>query len=159
MNSRTYIFWKEERLMAEKKITLRVDATIYEPFKAICQANNFTVGEVITVGIEDCDSIVNMAIAKREKEIREAKEAQILKLQQELGYTEAEMKKLLKNSKPSVEKPAKTEEESLESRQAHKGTYEGEDVMWEVDRYTSGYFCHTSDGKTHKKDVYGNIVS
>ena len=144
--------------MGEKKITLRVDEAIYEPFKAKCQANDFTVGEVLTVAIEECNAIINLAIAKREKEIREAKEAQILKLQKELGYTESDMKRLLKSSKQAVTKPAK-EEKVLESRQAHEGTYDGEAVMWEVDRFGSGYYCHTSDGKTHKKDVNGNIIS
>ena len=144
--------------MGEKKITLRVDEAIYEPFKAKCQANDFTVGEVLTVAIEECNAIINLAIAKREKEIREAKEAQILKLQEELGYTESDMKRLLKSSKQAVTKPAK-EEKVLESRQAHEGTYDDEAVMWEVDRFGSGYYCHTSDGKTHKKDVVGNIVS
>ena len=145
--------------MVEKKLTVRVDEAIYEPFKAECQANDFTVGEVLTVAIEECNAVINLAIAKREKEIREAKEAQILKLQEELGYTESDMKKLLKNSKPAAVKPAKKTEKVLESRQAHEGTYEGEAVMWEVDRYGSGYFCKTSDGKTHKKDVDGNIIS
>lgn len=120
--------------MVEKKLTVRVDEAIYEPFKAECQANDFTVGEVLTVAIEECNTIINLAIAKREKEIREAKEAQILKLQEELGYTESDMKKLLKNSKPAAVKPAKKTEKVLESRQAHEGTYEGEAVMWEVDR-------------------------
>lgn len=171
--------------MGEKKITLRVDEAIYEPFKAKCQANDFTVGEVLTVAIEECNAIINLAIAKREKEIREAKEAQILKLQKELGYTESDMKRLLKSSKQAVTKPAKEEKgnesmhqvhtfdaskpagspqskdcgEVLESRQAHEGAYDGEAVMWEVDRFGSGYYCHTSDGKTHKKDVNGNIIS
>ena len=145
--------------MVEKKLTVRVDETIYEPFKAQCQANDFTASEVLTVAIEECNAIINLAIAKRKKEIREAKEAQILKLQEELGYTESDMKKLLRNSKPAAVKPAKKTEKVLESRQAHEGTYEGEAVMWEVDRYGSGYFCKTSDGKTHKKDVDGNIIS
>ena len=145
--------------MVEKKLTVRVDEAIYEPFKAECQANDFTASEVLTVAIEECNAVINLAIAKRKKEIREAKEAQILKLQEELGYTESDMKKLLKNSKPAAVKPAKKTEKVLESRQAHEGTYEGEAVMWEVDRYGSGYFCKTSDGKTHKKDVDGNIIS
>ena len=171
--------------MVEKKLTVRVDETIYEPFKAQCQANDFTASEVLTVAIEECNAIINLAIAKREKEIREAKEAQILKLQEELGYTESDMKRLLKSSKQAVTKTAKEEKSNesmhqvhtfdaskpagsprsedrgdvLESRQAHEGTYDDEAVMWEVDRFGSGYYCHTSDGKTHKKDVDGNIIS
>jgi len=144
--------------MSKKKVTVMIEESIYEPFKAKCQDNDFTVGEVITVGVAESDSIISLAIAKREKEIREAKEAQILKLQAELGYTESEMKKLIKTSKPADIKPAKADK-VLESRQAHKGTYDGEVVMWEVDKYNDGYYCHTSDGKTHKKDVNGNIIS
>ena len=146
--------------MGEKKITLRVDESIYTAFVAKCQENGLRLGDVIATGIEeDCDHIISLTVAKNERRIREVKEAQILKLQEELGYTESDMKKLLKNSKPAAVKPAKKTEKVLESRQAHEGTYEGEAVMWEVDRYGSGYFCKTSDGKTHKKDVDGNIIS
>jgi len=55
----------------------------------------------------ECNSIIELAIALRDKEIREAKEAQILKLTEELGYTESDVKKLLKSSKPAEVKPAK----------------------------------------------------
>ena len=144
--------------MAEKKLTIRVDDSIYEPFKAKCTGNGFKTNELFVSLIAECNSIIELAIALRDKEIREAKEAQILKLTEELGYTESDVKKLLKNSKPAEVKPAK-EEEVIESRHAHEGTYEDEVVMWEVDRFGTGYFCKTSDGKTHKKDVAGNIIS
>ena len=109
-------------------------------------------------GIAECTTLISLAVAKREHDFREAKEAQILKIAEELGYTDADIKKLLKNSKPAEAKPAK-EEKVIESRHAHKGTYEGEDVMWEVDKFNTGYFCRTSDGKSHRKDADGNIIS
>ena len=144
--------------MAEKKLTIRVDNTIYEPFKAKCTENGFKTNDLFVSLMAECNSIIELAIALRNKAIREAKEAQILKLTEELGYTESDVKKLLKSSKPAEVKPAK-EEKVIESRHAHKGTYEGEDVMWEVDKFNTGYFCRTSDGKTHRKDVDGNIIS
>ena len=149
---------ERRNLMAEKKLTIRVDDTIYEPFKAKCVGNGFKTNDLFVSLMAECNSIIELAIALRDKEIREAKEAQILKLTEELGYTESDVKKLLKNSKPAEAKPAK-EEKVIESRHDHKGTYEDEVVMWEVDRFNTGYFCKTSDGKTHKKDVVGNIVS
>jgi len=144
--------------MAKKKLNVQVDEIIYDSFVAKCSENNFKISEVITAGIIEADSLIAIAIAKKDKEFREAKEAQILKLTEELGYSESDIKKLLKNSKPADPKPAK-EEKVIDSRRAHKGTYEDEDVMWEVDRYGSGYYCHTSDGKSHKKDVNGNNIS
>lgn len=144
--------------MNDKKLTLRVDSSVLDTFKAKCAENDVRVSEAIVLGIEECDFLLGLAIAKKKKEFREEKEAQILKLQEELGYTESDMKKLLKNSKPAEPKPAK-KEKVIGSRQAHKGTYDGEVVMWEVDKYNDGYYCHTSDGKTHKKDVNGNIIS
>ena len=154
-----YLIERSTCKMGEKKITLRVDEAIYTAFVAKCQENGLRLGEVIATGIEeDCDHIISLTVAKNERRIREVKEAQILKLQEELGYTESDMKRLLKSSKQAVTKPAK-EEKVLESRQAHEGTYDDEAVMWEVDRFGSGYYCHTSDGKTHKKDVNGNITS
>ena len=176
---------ERRNLMAEKKLTIRVADTIYEPFKAKCAENGFKTNELFVSLIAECDSIIEIAIALRDKENREAKEAQILKIAEELGYTDADIKKLLKNPKPAEVKPAKEEKsnesmhqvhtfdaskpagspqskdcgEVLESRHAHEGTYEGEDVMWEVDKFNTGYFCRTSDGKSHRKDADGNIIS
>jgi len=171
--------------MAKKKLTVPVDETIYDSFAAKCSENNFKISEVITAGIIEADSLIALAIAKKDKEFREAKEAQILKLTEELGYSESDIKKLLKNSKPAEPKPAKEVKgkesmqqvhtfdasepagsprcedrgDVLESRRAHKGTYDDEDVVWDVDRYGDGYYSHTKDGKSHKKDVNGNIIS
>lgn len=144
--------------MAKKKLTILVDESIYNPFVAECGANDFKISEVLLAGITRSSTLISLAIAKREHDFREAKEAELLKIAEELGYTDANIKKLLKNSKPAEAKPAK-EEKVIESRHAHKGTYEGEDVMWEVDKFNTGYFCRTSDGKTHRKDVDGNIIS
>ena len=144
--------------MAKKKLTVLVDESIYNPFVAECNANDFKISEVLLAGIAECTTLISLAVAKREHDFREAKEAQILKIAEELGYTDADIKKLLKNSKPAEAKPAK-DEKVIESRHAHKGTYEGEDVMWEVDKFNTGYFCRTSDGKSHRKDADGNIIS
>ncbi len=74
--------------------------------------------------------------------------------------------KLLKNSEQTemeAASPAESKsvehEEEFESRRAHQGTYEGKPVTCEVDKYTDGYFCRTSDGKLHKKDVYEKVIS
>lgn len=175
---------RRTQIMAKRKLTVPVDETIYDSFVAKCNDNGFKVSEVITARIIEADSLIALAIAKKDKEFREAKEAQILRLTEELGYSEADIKKLLKNSKPAEPKLAKEEKgkesmqqlhtsdasepagspqskycgDVLDSRRVHKGTYDDEDVVWEVDRYGSGYFCHTSDGKSHKKDVNGNII-
>lgn len=144
--------------MVKKKLTVMIDESIYDAFAGKCKSNDFKISEVIIAGVTECDSLIDIAKAKREKIAREAMEAQILQLTEKLGYTEADVKKLLKSSKLAEIKPAK-EEKVIESRHAHEGTYEDEVVMWEVDRFGPGYFCKTSDGKTHKKDVVGNIVS
>lgn len=149
---------RRTQIMAKKKLTVPVDETIYDSFAAKCSEKNFKISEVITAGIYEADTLIALAIAKKDKDLREAKEAQILKLTEELGYNESDIKKLLKNSKPAEPKPAK-EEKVIDSRRAHKGTYDDEDVMWEVDKYGDGYYCHTKDGKSHKKDVNGNIIS
>lgn len=144
--------------MEKKKLTVMIEGFIYDAFAGKCKANNFKISEVLLAGIAECSTLISLAVAKREHDFREAKEAQILSIAEELEYTDADIKKLLKNSKPAEAKPAK-EEKVIESRHAHKGTYEVEDVMWEVDKFNTGYFCRTSDGKTHRKDVNGNIIS
>ena len=58
----------------------------------------------------------------------------------------------------AIDKSVECDKE-IESRRAHTGTYEGEPVTWEVDKYNDGYFCRTSDGKLHKKDVSGTLLS
>jgi len=77
--------------MDDKKLTLRVDSSVLDTFKANCAENDVRVSEAIVLGIEECDFLLGLAIAKKEKEFREEKEAQILKLQEELGYTESDM--------------------------------------------------------------------
>ncbi len=144
--------------MVKKKLTVMIDESIYDTFAGKCKSNDFKISEVIIACVTECDSLIDIAKAKREKIAREAMEAQILQLTEKLGYTESDVKKLLKSSKPAEIKSAK-EEKVIESRHAHKGTYEGEDVMWEVDKFNTGYFCRTSDGKSHRKDADGNIIS
>ena len=152
--------------MAEKKLTIRVDETIYNNFKALCEANGFKVNNVIVDAIADSNAFIESAIARRDKAERANKAAQIIKLKQELGLSDSDFKKLLKNSEQTemeAASPAESKsveyEKEFESRRAHQGAYEGEPVTWEVDKYTDGYFCRTSDGKLHKKDVYGKVIS
>ena len=152
--------------MAEKKLTIRVDETLYNNFKALCEANGFKVNNVIVDAIAEPNVFIEFAIARRDKAERAKKAAQIIKLKQELGLSDADFKKLLKDSEQTEINAAETaidksveHKEELESRRAHQGTYEGKPVTWEVDKYTDGYFCRTSDGKLHKKDVSGTLLS
>lgn len=66
--------------MAKKKLTVLVDESIYNPFVAECNANDFKISEVLLAGIAECTTLISLAVAKREHDFREAKEAQILKL-------------------------------------------------------------------------------
>lgn len=134
--------------------------------KASCVANGLKVNNVITDAIAEPDAIIEAAVIRRDKAERAKKAAQILQLKNELGLSDSDLKKLLKYSeqtdvKADVTADTKSVEEGIvsESRHAHKGIYEYEEVNWEVDRYTDGYFCRTSDGSIHKKDVDGTIVS
>ena len=152
--------------MAEKKLTIRVDETIYNNFKALCEANGFKVNNVIVDAIAEPNAFIKSAIDRRDKAERAKKVAQIKQLKQELGLSDADLKKLLKDSEQTemyaaspADSSAVEDEKEFESRRAHQGTYEDESVTWEVDKYTTGYFCRTSDGKLHKKDVNGTLLS
>ena len=54
--------------MAKRKLTVPVDETIYDSFVAKCNDNGFKVSEVITAGIIKADSLIALAIAKKDKE-------------------------------------------------------------------------------------------
>lgn len=62
---------ERRNLMAEKKLTIRVDNTIYEPFKAKCTENGFKTNDLFVSLMAECNSIIELAIALRDKEIRE----------------------------------------------------------------------------------------
>lgn len=126
----------------------------------------FIVNNVIVNAIAEPNVFIESAIARQDKAERAKKAAQIKQIKQELGLSDADLKKLLKDSEQTeieaaspAESSSVENEKEFESRRAHQGTYEGEPVTWEVDKYTDGYFCRTSDSKLHKKDVYGTLLS
>ena len=88
--------------MAEKKITIRVDETIYEAFKALCEANCFKPNIIIVDAISEPNAFIEAAIARRDEAERAKKAAQIVQLKNELGLTDADLRKLLKKSEQSV---------------------------------------------------------
>ena len=88
--------------MAEKKITIRVDETIYEAFKALCEANGFRPNNFIVDAISEPNAFIELAIARRDEAERAKKAAQIVQHKNELGLTDADLRKLLKKSEQSV---------------------------------------------------------
>lgn len=88
--------------MAEKKITIRIDETIYEAFKALCEANGFRPNNIIVDAISGPNAFIEFAIARRDEAERAKKATQIIQLKNELGQTDADLRKLLKYSEQSV---------------------------------------------------------
>ena len=93
--------------MAEKKLTIRVDETIYEAFKALCEANGFRPNNIIVDAISEPNAFIELAIARRDEAERVKKAAQIVQLKNELGLTDADLRKLLKDSEQAVTSAAK----------------------------------------------------
>lgn len=58
---------------------------------AECSDNDLKISEVLLAGIAECSKLISLAVAKREHDFREAKEAQILSIAEELGYTDADI--------------------------------------------------------------------
>ena len=102
--------------MAEKKLTIRVDETIYEAFKALCEANGFKPNNIIVDAISEPNAFIEAAIARRDEAERAKKAAQIVQLKNELGLSDADLRKLLKDSEHSATSTAK-ETEVIESHQ------------------------------------------
>lgn len=102
--------------MAEKKLTIRVDETIYEAFRALCDANEFKPNNIIVDAISEPNAFIEAAIARRDEAERAKKAAQIVQLKNELGLTDADLRKLLKDSEQSATSTAKTTE-VIESHQ------------------------------------------
>ena len=102
--------------MAEKKLTIRVDETIYEAFKALCEANGFKPNNIIVDAISEPNAFIEAAIARRDEAERVKKAAQIVQLKNELGLTDADLRKLLKDSEQSATSTAKATE-VIESHQ------------------------------------------
>lgn len=96
--------------MAEKKLTIRVDETIYEAFKALCEANRFKPNNIIVDAISEPNAFIEAAIARRDEAERAKKAAQIVQLKNELGLTDADLRKLLKESEQSVASTAEATE-------------------------------------------------
>ena len=59
--------------MAEKKLTIRVDETIYEAFKALCEANGFKPNNIIVDAISEPNAFIGLAIARRDEAERAKK--------------------------------------------------------------------------------------
>ena len=70
--------------MAEKKVTIRVDETIYEAFKALCEANGFKPNNIIVDAISEPNAFIEAAIARRDEAERVKKAAQIVQLRMSL---------------------------------------------------------------------------
>ena len=102
--------------MVEKKLTIRVDETIYEVFKALCEANGFKPNSIIVDAISEPNAFIEAAIARRDEVERAKKAAQIVQLKNELGLTDADLRKLLKDSEQSATSTAKATE-VIESHQ------------------------------------------
>ena len=102
--------------MADKKLTIRVDEKIYEAFKALCEANGFRPNNIIVDAISEPNAFIGLAIARRDEAERVKKTAQIVQLKNELGLTDANLRKLLKESEQSVPSTAKATE-VIESHQ------------------------------------------
>ena len=102
--------------MADKKLTIRVDEKIYEAFKALCEANGFRPNNIIVDAISEPNAFIEAAIARRDEAERAKKAAQILQLKDELGLTDADLRKFLKDSEQSATSTAKATE-VIESHQ------------------------------------------
>ena len=102
--------------MAEKKLTIRVDETIYEAFRTLCAANGFKPNNIIVDAISEPNAFIEAAIARRDEAERAKKAAQIVQLKNELGLTDADLRKLLKDSEQTVTSAAKATE-VIESHQ------------------------------------------
>ena len=102
--------------MADKKLTIRVDEKIYEAFKALREANGFRPNNIIVDTISEPNAFIKLAIARRDEAERAKKAAQIVQLKNELGLTDADLRKLLKESEQSVPSTAKATE-VIESHQ------------------------------------------
>ena len=102
--------------MADKKLTIRVDEKIYEAFKALCEANGFRPNNIIVDAISEPNAFIELAIARRDEAERVKKTAQIVQLKNELGLTDADLRKLLKDSEQSATSTAKATE-VIESHQ------------------------------------------
>ena len=102
--------------MALKKFSISVEENIYEVFRAICEANGFKVNNVIANSIAEPNAFIAAAIARRDEAERAKKTAQIVQLKNELGLTDAALRKLLKNSEQSVTSTADATE-VIESHQ------------------------------------------
>lgn len=102
--------------MVEKKLTIRVDEAIYKAFKALCEANGFKPNSIIVDAISEPNAFIEAAIARRDEAERAKKATQIVQLKNELGLTDADLRKLLKDSEQAVTSAAKATE-VIESHQ------------------------------------------
>ena len=96
--------------MAEKKLTIRVDKTIHESFRALCETNGFKPNNIIVYAISEPNAFISATIARRDEAERAKKTAQIVQLGNALGLTDADLRKLLKDSEQAVTSAAEATE-------------------------------------------------
>ena len=96
--------------MAVKRISISVDAQSYEAFSALCEANGFKATNVIAESIAEPNAFIEFAISMRDKAERAKKAAQIIQLKNELGLSDADLKKLLKDSEQTESKSVEATE-------------------------------------------------
>ena len=85
-------------------------------FRALCEANGFKPNDIIVDTINEPNAFIAAAIARWNEAEREKKAAQIVQLKNELGLTDADLRKLLKDSEQSVTSTAEATE-VIESHQ------------------------------------------
>lgn len=91
--------------MAEKKITIRVDETIYEAFKALCEANGFRLTILSWTPLVNLLPLSSLQLPG-EMKLKEQKSSNCT-AKNELGLTDTDLRKLLKESEQSVPSTAK----------------------------------------------------
>ena len=100
--------------MAEKKITIRVDETIYEAFKALCEANGFRLTILLWTPLVNLMPLSSLQLPG-EMMLKEQKSSNCT-AKNELGLTDTDLRKLLKYSEQSVPSNSKATE-VIESHQ------------------------------------------
>jgi len=103
--------------MAVKKLCVSIEENILKAFSGLCEENGFKVNKVIAESIAEPEAFIEFDIGIRDKAERAKKAAQIVKLKNELGLSDAELKKLLKDSEQAVSSPAKETKEVFEDHQ------------------------------------------
>lgn len=103
--------------MAVKKLSISIEENTLETFRALCEANGFKINNVIVNSIAEPEAFIEFTVGIRDKAERAKKAAQIVRLKNELGLSDADLKRLLKDSEQAVSSPAKETEKVFEEHQ------------------------------------------